>query len=327
MILITGGLGYIGSHTIIELYTNGHEVIVYDNLDNSSINVIERVQNIIKDDIIFIEGDIRDKNKLTEVFEKYNISSVIHFAGLKSVGESVNEPLKYYDNNVNGSMVLFSVMKKYKCKNIVFSSSATVYGDPSSVPIKEDFPVGLTTNPYGTSKYIIERILEDLYISDNEWNITILRYFNPIGAHKSGLLGDNPNGIPNNLMPYIVQVASGEREYLNIFGDDYDTHDGTGIRDYIHVIDLADAHVKAIENMNKLLILNIGTGNGYSVLDVLKTFETINKIIIPYKIVPRRPGDIAECYASNNLAKEKIGWVPKRNLDEMCKDAWNNSLL
>lgn len=327
MILITGGAGYIGSHTLIELNKSGYNFIVYDNLSNSNIEAIKRVEKIINKPITFIEGDIRDSKKLDEVFSNYNIDYVIHFAGLKAVGESVAKPLEYYDNNVVGTLRLLEVMKEYNCKKIVFSSSATVYGDPETTPILENFPVGATTNPYGTSKYMIERILEDLYISDNSFKIAILRYFNPVGAHKSGTIGEDPNGIPNNLMPFISQVAVGKRGYLSVFGSDYDTHDGTGVRDYIHVVDLAYGHVKAIEYLDtneniKPLIVNLGTGTGYSVLDVVKAFEKASGKKVPYKLVDRRAGDIAKCFANPSYAKEILGWVAKRNLDEMCEDSW-----
>jgi UDP-glucose 4-epimerase len=326
-ILITGGTGYIASHTLIELDKAGFSFIVYDNLSNSSLESLKRVSNIINKEIEFVEGDIRDKEKLREVFKKHDIDSVIHFAGLKAVGESVEKPLKYYDNNVCGTLRLLEVMKEFNCKKIVFSSSATVYGDPATTPITEDFPVGSTTNPYGTSKYMIERILEDVYISDNSFKIAILRYFNPVGAHESGIIGEDPNGIPNNLMPFITQVAVGKREYLNVFGGDYDTHDGTGVRDYIHVMDLANAHVKAIEYLNKSdkikpLIVNVGTGKGYSVLDVVKAFEKASGRKIPYKIVDRRSGDVAKVYADPSYAKKVLGWEATRDINKMCEDSW-----
>ena len=331
MILITGGAGYIGSHTLVELAKANYDFVVYDNLSNSSEESLKRVKKIIGKKVKFEKGDIRDKKALKKVFKKYNIDSVIHFAGLKAVGESVQKPLKYYDNNINGTLVLLKVMKKYNCKKIVFSSSATVYGNPASNPIDESFPVGNTTNPYGTSKYMIERILEDLYISDNTFKIAILRYFNPVGAHESGTIGEDPNGIPNNLMPFISQVAVGKREYLSVFGDDYDTKDGTGVRDYIHVVDLANAHVKAIDYLNNStfniqnspLITNIGTGVGYSVLDMVKAFEKASGKKLPYKIAPRRAGDIATCYANPAKAKEILNWQAKKTLEDMCKDSWN----
>ncbi len=332
-ILITGGAGYIGSHTLIELNKSRYDFIVYDNLSNSNIEAIRRVEKIINKSVTFIEGDIRDSKKLDEVFSSYNIDSVIHFAGLKAVGESVERPLEYYDNNVIGTIRLLETMKKYKCKNIVFSSSATVYGNPISNPIDESFPVGGTTNPYGTSKYMIERILEDLYISDNSFKVVILRYFNPVGAHESGTIGEDPNGIPNNLMPFISQVAVGKREFLSVFGSDYDTHDGTGVRDYIHVVDLANAHVKAIDYINSknsnenLLKVNIGTGMGYSVLDMVKGFEKVSGKKVPYKIVDRRAGDIATCYANPKKAYEVLGWKAEKSLEDMCVDSyiWQSS--
>ncbi|MBN2782452.1 MAG: UDP-glucose 4-epimerase GalE [Campylobacterales bacterium] len=327
-ILVTGGAGYIGSHTLVELAASGYGFVVYDNLSNSSKESLNRVSKIIGKEVIFVDGDIRDEAKLKEVFSSYTIDSVIHFAGLKAVGESVAKPLEYYDNNVVGTLRLLEVMREFECKKIVFSSSATVYGDPATTPIVENFPTGGTTNPYGTSKYMIERILEDLYISDNSFKIVILRYFNPVGAHESGTIGEDPNGIPNNLMPFISQVAVGKREYLSVFGSDYDTHDGTGVRDYIHVVDLADAHVKAIEYLNKQstmkkpLITNLGTGTGYSVLDVVKAYEKASGKDVPYKLVDRRAGDIAKCYADPSYAKEILGWEAKRELEQMCIDSW-----
>ncbi len=327
-ILITGGAGYIGSHTLVELSNANYELIVYDNLSNASQESLKRVEKIIGKSITFINGDIRDSEKLKEVFSNHIIDSVVHFAGLKAVGESVSKPLEYYDNNVVGTLRLLEVMKEFGCKKIVFSSSATVYGDPATTPILENFPVGGTTNPYGTSKYMIERILEDVYASDNSFKIAILRYFNPVGAHESGTIGEDPNGIPNNLMPFIAQTAVGKREYLSVFGSDYDTHDGTGVRDYIHVVDLSIAHVKAIEyiNSNQFNIknskFNIGTGVGYSVLDVVEAFKAASKVDVPFKIVPRRAGDIAKCYANPSFAKEILGWEAKRSLEEMCIDSW-----
>lgn len=325
MILITGGVGYIGSHTLIELNKSGYEFLVYDNLSNSNIEAIKRVEKIINKTIKFIEGDIRDSKKLDEVFSTYNINSVIHFAGLKAVGEL---PLNYYDNNVVGTIRLLESMKKHNCKNIVFSSSATVYGNPISNPIDETFAVGGTTNPYGTSKYMVERVLEDLYLSDNSFKIVILRYFNPVGAHESGTIGEDPNGIPNNLMPFISQTAVEKREYLSVFGSDYETHDGTGVRDYIHVVDLADAHVKAIDYINNkkinenLLKVNLGTGIGYSVLDMVKAFEKASNKKIPYRLVDRRAGDIATCYANPKKAYEVLGWKAKKTLEDMCADSY-----
>ncbi len=325
-VLVTGGAGYIGSHTLVELSDEGYNFIVYDNLSNSSKEALKRVEQIIQKPIKFIEGDIRDKEKLGSIFSTFDIESVIHFAGLKAVGESVEKPLEYYDNNVCGTRLLLEVMSKFNCKSIVFSSSATVYGDPSVTPIKEDFSTGATTNPYGRSKYFIEEMLKDLYKSDNDWNIAILRYFNPVGAHKSGLIGEDPNGLPNNLMPYISQVAVGKLEYLRVFGDDYDTVDGTGVRDYIHVVDLAKAHVKALEYLQKhrgLLITNLGTGKGYSVLEMVKAFEKASGKKIPYKIVQRRAGDIAKCYADPSFAKKSLNWEAKKDINDMCQDSWN----
>ncbi len=329
-ILVTGGAGYIGSHTLVELSEAGFDFIVYDNLSNSSLKALKRVEEIIDNKIEFVKGDIRDKEKLREVFKTNSIDSVIHFAGLKAVGESVQKPLEYYDNNVHGTLVLLEVMKEFECKKIVFSSSATVYGDPKEVPICEDAQTGVgITNPYGRSKYFIEEILKDLYISDNLWKIAILRYFNPIGAHKSGLIGEDPEGIPNNLMPYISQVAVGKLKELQIFGNDYDTIDGTGVRDYIHVVDLANAHLKALEYLNKHqklsepLIVNVGTGKGYSVFEVVKAFEKMSGVKISYKIVDRRAGDIAKCYANPNRAKELLGWEAKRDIKQMCESSWN----
>ncbi|MFP4487434.1 MAG: UDP-glucose 4-epimerase GalE [Campylobacterales bacterium] len=329
-ILITGGAGYIGSHTLVELHNAGYDFIVYDNLLNSSYEVIRRVERIIDRPIKFEKGDIRDAQRLREVFETYSIDSVIHFAGLKAVGESGQKPLEYYDNNIVGTIKLLEVMKQQGCKKIIFSSSATVYGDPSSVPIREDFPVGGTTNPYGSSKYMIEKILNDLYKSDNSYKIAILRYFNPVGAHSSGTIGEDPGGVPNNLMPYISQVAVGKRECLNVYGGDYDTPDGTGVRDYIHVVDLVIGHVKAIEYLDNSksniqdppLITNLGTGKGYSVLEMIEAFEKASGKKIPYRIVDRRVGDIATCYADPSYAKEALGWEAKRGIDEMCKDTW-----
>jgi len=324
-VLITGGAGYIGTHTIIELAKADYEFVVYDNLSNSSKEALKRVEHIIDKKINFIKGDIRDKEKLREVFSLYKIDSVIHFAGLKAVGESVAEPIKYYDNNVAGTITLLKAMQKSGCKKIVFSSSATVYGDPVSNPIDESFEVGGTTNPYGTSKLMIEQILKDLYRSDSSFKIAILRYFNPIGAHESGLIGEDPNDIPNNLMPYISQVAVGKLECLSVFGDDYNTPDGTGVRDYIHVVDLANAHVKALQKLdsyNDIIIVNLGTGKGYSVLDMIKTFQKVTGKKIAYKIAPRRAGDIATCYANPNLAKEILNWEAKKDLEQMCIDAW-----
>lgn len=324
-ILVTGGTGYIGSHTCVELINAGYEIVVIDNFSNSKSDVVDKIKEITNKDFKFYEGDCCDKNILNKIFEENEISSVIHFAGFKAVGESVSVPLKYYRNNLDSTITLLEVMKEHNCKKFVFSSSATVYGKPKSLPIKEDFPLS-TTNPYGTTKLMIEQILKDLYKSDNRWSIAILRYFNPIGAHKSGLIGENPNDIPNNLMPYIVKVATHELEMLSIFGNDYDTHDGTGVRDYIHVVDLAKGHIKAIEKVlseERLDCYNLGTGNGYSVLDIVNTFMKVNNVDVNYKIVDRRPGDIDACYADPSYAKEKLNWEAELGIDEMCKDAYN----
>ena len=324
-ILVTGGAGYIGSHTCVELLNNGYEVIVIDNLINSKMSVIDNIKKITGKDIIFYEGDVRDKELLTHIFSDNNIDAVIHFAGLKAVGESVQKPVEYYQNNLDSTLVLLEVMKEFNVKKIIFSSSATVYGDNKNVPFKEDYTVGGTTNPYGTSKLFIEHILNDLYISDSDFSIVILRYFNPIGAHNSGLIGDNPNGIPNNLMPYICKVAIGELPCLNVFGNDYPTHDGTGVRDYIHVVDLAIGHVKALDKLvkdNGLFIYNLGTGVGYSVLDVVNAFEEVNGISIPYVIKERRDGDIASCYADVSKAYEELGFKTKYDIKDMVHDSY-----
>ena len=324
MVLVTGGAGYIGSHTCVELSEAGYDFVVYDNLSNSSQEALKRVEKIIGKAIKFVKGDIREREKLQETFDRYDIDSVIHFAGLKAVGESVEKPLKYYDNNICGTVALCEVMEANNCKNIVFSSSATVYGDPHTTPIKENFPLS-ATNPYGRSKLFIEEILRDLNVADSSWRVILLRYFNPVGAHKSGTIGEDPNGIPNNLMPFISQVAVGKRKELSVFGDDYDTHDGTGVRDYIHVVDLAKGHVKALDKMKKMegvLTVNLGTGKGYSVLDMVHAFEKASGKKVPYKIAPRRPGDIAKCYADPSYAKEVLGWEATRGVDEMCEDTW-----
>ncbi len=323
-ILVTGGAGYIGSHTVILLIEAGYTVVIFDNFSNASKVSIQRVEQIVGQPIDLIEGDIRNADDLQKVFDSYQIDAVIHFAGLKAVGESVEKPLKYYDNNVNGTLVLCEVMAKNGCKSIIFSSSATVYGNPHTTPIKEDFPL-FATNPYGRSKLFIEEILKDLYISDSEWKVVLLRYFNPVGAHPSGSIGEDPSGTPNNLMPFITQTAVGKREYLSIFGDDYDTHDGTGVRDYIHVMDLAEGHVKAlnkISSFTEVMSINLGTGNGYSVLDMVKAFEKASSKEVPYQIGPRRAGDIAKCFADPSLAKEILGWEAKRGLTQMCEDSW-----
>jgi UDP-glucose 4-epimerase len=324
MVLVTGGAGYIGSHTCIALHEAGFDFVVFDNLCNSSKESLARVEKIIDKKIEFVEGDIRSKEDMRGVFSRYDIDSVIHFAGLKAVGESVEKPLEYYDNNINGTLVLCQVMNEFGCKKIVFSSSATVYGDPHTTPIREDFPLS-ATNPYGRTKLFIEEILRDVYVSDNAYKIVLLRYFNPVGAHKSGTIGEDPNGIPNNLMPFISQTAVGKREYLSVFGDDYDTHDGSGVRDYIHVVDLALGHVKAlqkIDSIDEVLTVNLGTGNGYSVLDMVKAFEDASGKKIPYKIAPRRAGDIATCFADPSYAYEQLGWKATRGIKEMCEDSW-----
>ena len=324
-VLVTGGCGYIGSHTCVELLDNGYDVVIIDNLSNSKKNVIDKIEKITNKKVVFYQEDVCNKDALDKIFDKEKIEAVIHFAGYKAVGESVKEPLMYYRNNLDSTMSLLETMKKHNCKKIVFSSSATVYGKPEKLPITEDFPLH-TTNPYGTTKLMIEMILNDLYVSDNEWSIAILRYFNPIGAHKSGLIGEDPNGIPNNLMPYIVKVANKELKELSVFGNDYDTIDGTGVRDYIHVVDLAKGHIKAIEKVSKdkgIDTYNLGTGNGYSVLQIINTFKKVNNIDVPYKIVERRPGDIDSCYASVDKAKKILGWKAELNIEEMCKDSYN----
>ena len=324
-ILVTGGAGYIGSHTCIELIHAGYEVVVLDNLCNSSKESLNRVGKIVGKEIKFYEADIRDAKALDAVFEKEDIDAVIHFAGLKAVGESVAKPLEYYDNNINGTVVLCNAMRRAGVKNIIFSSSATVYGDPAFIPITEECPKGQCTNPYGWSKSMLEQILTDLHTSDPEWNVVLLRYFNPVGAHKSGTIGEDPKGIPNNLMPYITQVAVGKREFLGVFGNDYDTHDGTGVRDYIHVVDLADGHVKSLKKIEEkagVCVYNLGTGNGYSVLDMVKAFSKACGNDLPYKILDRRPGDIATCYADPAKAKAELGWEAVRGLEEMCEDSW-----
>ncbi len=324
-VLVTGGAGYIGSHTVIELIENGYDVVVVDNLCNSKKVALERVEKIVGKKIKFYQENVCDLEKIRDIFKKENIDSVIHFAGLKAVGESCRKPLEYYQNNLISTLTLIQVMREFNCKNIVFSSSATVYGQPKSVPIKEDFPLGPTTNPYGSTKLMIEDMLRDIYKADNSFNIALLRYFNPIGAHKSGLIGEDPNGIPNNLMPYITQVAIGKLEKLHVFGNDYPTHDGTGVRDYIHVVDLARGHIcalKKLETKPGLVTYNLGTGKGYSVLDMVKAFEKASGKKIPYVIDPRRPGDVPECYADPTKAKEEIGFECKYDLEEMCKDSW-----
>ncbi len=323
-ILVTGGTGFIGSHTCVELFNAGYDVIVLDNLCNSDVAVIERIGQISGQAPMFVEGDIRDAKLLDGLFTEHPISAVLHFAGLKAVGESINNPQEYYENNVVGTSVLLTAMKNAAVKSIVFSSSATVYGEPASVPITEDFPRS-ATNPYGDNKLQIEDMLADLYATTPGWRIARLRYFNPVGAHKSGLIGETPSGVPDNLMPFITQAAAGLRDELSVFGDDYDTPDGTGVRDYIHVVDLANGHVAALDYLNKtqeLLTVNLGTGKGVSVLDMIRTFETVNNCKVPYRITDRRPGDIAKCWADTTLANQLLGWTAKHDLQDMCRDAW-----
>ncbi len=324
-ILVTGGAGYIGSHTCVELMNAGKEVVVMDNLCNSSEESLKRVEKLTGKKIKFYNADIRDEKAYEKIFFENDIEAVIHFAGLKAVGESCKKPIEYYDNNIGGSVKLFEAMKKYGCKKIVFSSSATVYGMNNVSPLREDMQTGGTTNPYGTTKLYIERILSDIYESDNEWSVILLRYFNPIGAHKSGEIGENPKGIPNNLMPYISQVAVGRLPCLSVFGDDYDTPDGTGVRDYIHVVDLALGHVKAVEKAvseTGLNVYNLGTGHGVSVLELVKAFEKASGVTINYKIAPRRSGDVAVCYADAEKAYRELGWKAQRDVEEMCEDSW-----
>ena len=326
-ILLTGGAGYIGSHTAVELLNKGKDLVIIDDFSNSNAKALDAIREITGKDFKFYEMDYKDREKLEKVFEENNIEAVINFAGFKAVGESVAKPIEYYINNVSGALVLLDTMKKYNCKKFIFSSSATVYGEPERIPLTEDCRVGGTTNPYGTTKLFIEQILKDIYTSDNSWDICILRYFNPVGSHESGLIGEEPQGIPNNLMPYIVRVASGQLEQLSVFGNDYDTHDGTGVRDYIHVVDLAKGHVKALEKIDKegqgIYIYNLGTGTGYSVLDMVNAFEKSTGKKVNYRITDRRPGDIAVCYADPKKAKEELEWVAEKNLEDMCKDSWN----
>ena len=324
-ILITGGCGYIGSHTCIELLASGHDIVVLDNFYNSDIEALNRVKELSGKDFPFYECDIRDAEGLRRIFSAHKIDVVIHFAGLKAVGESVEKPLEYFDNNVNGTLVLCSVMREFGCKRMVFSSSATVYGMNNPSPLNETMEVGAVTNPYGRTKFMIECILQDLCVSDPEWSVVLLRYFNPIGAHKSGRIGEDPNGIPNNLMPYVTQVAIGKREKLSVFGNDYDTPDGTGVRDFIHVVDLARGHVCAVNyalGTTGIEAVNLGTGTGYSVLDLVNAFEKVNNIKVPYAIVDRRPGDIGTCYSNPAKAKELLGWEAEFGLEDMCRDAW-----
>lgn len=324
-VLVTGGAGYIGSHTCVELLNNGYEVVVIDNLYNSNEKALERVEQITGKKVTFYKVDMLDQDGMNQIFEKEQIDSVIHFAGYKAVGESVRKPLEYYHNNITGTLLLCDVMRKHGVKNIIFSSSATVYGDPAFVPITEECPKGQITNPYGQTKGMLEQILTDFHVSDPEWNVVLLRYFNPIGAHKAGIIGEDPKGIPNNLVPYIAQVAVGKLERLGVFGDDYDTPDGTGVRDYIHVVDLANGHVKAMQKFKEtpaVRIYNLGTGNGYSVLQVLHAFEKACGKTLPYEIKERRPGDVAQCYADPAKAKAELGWEAKYGIDEMCEDTW-----
>ena len=325
-ILLPGGAGFIGSHTAVELLNKEREIIIIDNFSNSTPKSLEAIKKITGKDFKFYEMDYMDKEKLEKVFEENNIEAVMNFAGYKAVGESVQKPIEYYTNNISGALVVLDTMRKYGCKKFIFSSSATVYGEPEKMPITEDTPTGGTTNPYGTTKLFIEQILKDIYKSDNTWDICILRYFNPVGAHESGLIGEEPKGIPNNLMPYVARVAAGTLKELSVFGNDYNTPDGTGVRDYIHVVDLAKGHVKAIdyaEQHKGTEIFNLGTGTGYSVLDIVKAFSKVNNIEIPYDIKPRRAGDIAECYADPTKAYEILGWKAEKNLEDMCRDSWN----
>lgn len=326
-ILLPGGAGYIGSHTAVELLKNGKEIIIMDNFSNSSSKSLEAIKKITGKDFKFYEMDYLDREKLEEVFKENKIDAVLNFAGYKAVGESIQKPIEYYTNNISGALVLLDVMRKYGCKKFIFSSSATVYGEPEKIPLTEECKIGGTTNPYGTTKLFIEQILKDIYRSDNTWDICILRYFNPVGAHESGLIGEEPKGIPNNLMPYVARVAAGILPELSVFGNDYNTPDGTGVRDYIHVVDLAKGHVKALEKLDKeqegLYIYNLGTGTGYSVLDMVKAFEETTGKTVKYKIAPRREGDIATCYADPKKAKEELGWIAEKGLKEMCEDSWN----
>ena len=325
MIFVTGGAGFIGSHTCVELLNAGYDIVVADNFCNSKPEMVDKIKQITGKDFKFYEADLLDREKTEQIFKENKIDAVIHFAGLKAVGESVEKPMEYYHNNIGSTLILCETMRKYGCKKIVFSSSATVYGSPKSVPIREDFPLS-TTNPYGSTKLMIENILQDIYKSDNEWSIALLRYFNPIGAHSSGIIGENPNGIPNNLVPYIAQVAVGIRDHLNVFGNDYDTKDGTGVRDYIHVVDLSLGHIKAVEKImdgTGVKIYNLGTGKGYSVLEILHAYEKACGKKLKYEIAPRRAGDIAQCYADTQKSKEELNWEAKRGIEEMCADSWN----
>ena len=325
-ILVTGGTGYIGSHTVVELINSGYEPIIIDNLSNSKVEVLDSLEEITGKRVKFYENDVCDVEALNKIFDENEIDAVMHFAGYKAVGESVKEPLKYYLNNLDSTLNLLKVMGEHNCKKFVFSSSATVYGDPKVLPITEECEVGGTTNPYGDTKFMIEKMLNNLYISDNEWSIAILRYFNPVGAHESGLIGESPNGIPNNLMPYIVRVATGKYPELSVFGNDYDTPDGTGVRDYIHVVDLAKGHIStlnSIKDKTGLNVYNLGTGTGYSVLDLVKSFEKVNGVKVPYKIVDRRPGDIASCYADASKAFNELNWKAELGVEDMMRDSYN----
>lgn len=324
-ILVTGGAGYIGSHTCVELLNEGYEVVIVDNLYNSNQKAVDRIEQITQKKVTFYQNDILDREALDQIFTKENVDAVIHFAGLKAVGESVRKPIGYYTNNIQGTLILTDVMRKHNVKNIIFSSSATVYGNPAMIPITEECPKGVCTNPYGWTKWMLEQILTDIHTADPEWNVMLLRYFNPIGAHESGLIGEDPKGIPNNLLPYVAQVAIGKLECVGVFGDDYDTPDGTGVRDYIHVVDLAKGHVKALNKIKEkagVKVYNLGTGNGYSVLDVIHAFEKACGHEIPYQIKPRREGDIATCYSKCDHAKEELGWQAQYNLDDMCASSW-----
>ena len=326
-ILVTGGTGYIGSHTVVELLEQGMKVVVIDDFSNSKPEVLESIKKITRKDFVFYKMNYTDREKLENVFKENKIEAVIHLAGFKSVGESVKKPIEYYTNNVSGTLILLDIMRKFNCYRFIFSSSATVYGNPEKIPLTEECKIGGTTNPYGTSKLFIERILQDVYISDKSWDICILRYFNPIGSHESGLLGEEPQGIPNNLMPYIVRVASGQLKELSVFGNDYNTKDGTGVRDYIHVVDLAKGHISALQKIEKekngIFIYNLGTGNGYSVLEIVKAFEKATGQKVPYKITTRRTGDVDICYADATKAKKELGWVAEKKLEDMCRDSWH----
>lgn len=323
-ILVTGGAGYIGSHTVVELLNEGYEVVIVDNFYNSKPQALENIKTITGKDFQFYEVDCCDKEAMEKIFVDNHIDGAIHFAGYKAVGESVQKPMMYYENNILSTLVLCELLQKYNCPRIVFSSSATVYGTPHALPIQEDFPLGPTTNPYGSTKLMLENILKDIYVSNHQWSVVLLRYFNPIGAHESGLLGEDPNGIPNNLMPYITKVAVGELECLGVFGDDYETPDGTGVRDYIHVVDLAKGHVKALQKIMEpgVYTYNLGTGNGFSVLDLVKAYERVNGVKVNYQIKPRRAGDIAACYADASKAKKELGWQATKTIDDMCRDSY-----